>query len=182
MANPVSTSRILVTTYVRRVQMQMRPTYTAVVRPLVHNARVKNTKTRIYDAAVVIVWVCECVARVVVGGIGRRLGVECHCPVPTRRQRYCDPASLVTHTWSLDLSRVPRHYQKKSDRWTDNQFILKKTFEMALYSFSTIQRHKKRFRKPLKQFCDGLTDQLTDRWTNRPTKKWLIESTDKFMS
>ena len=42
----------------------------------------KTRKTRIYDTAVVIVcvWVCECVAGVVGGGVGVRLGVGCPCP------------------------------------------------------------------------------------------------------
>ena len=54
---------------------------------------------------------------------------------------------------------------KKSGRQTDKQSFFKKTFEMAVYSsssFSIIQKHEKRFKKPLKQFCDGRTDQPTD--------------------
>ena len=77
-------------------------------------------------------------------------------------------------TRSLDLSRVRRHFQKKSGRQTDKQFFFKKTFEIAIYAtkfLSTIQKHKKLFRKPLKQFCDGPTDRRTD----GPTEKWLIE-------
>ena len=42
-------------------------------------------------------------------------------------------------------------------------------------SFSTIQKHEKNFKKPLKQFCDRPTNQPTNRPTDRPTKKWLIE-------
>ena len=79
-------------------------------------------------------------------------------------------------TRSLDLSRVRRHFQKKSNRQTDRQFFfskrhLKWPFTLQIL-FSTIQRHKKRFKKPLKQFCDGRTDGPTD----GPIEKWLIES------
>ena len=34
--------------------------------------------------------------------------------------------------------------------------------------FSIIQGHEKRFKKPLKQFCDGRTDRPTDGPTDRP--------------
>ena len=46
-------------------------------------------KTRIFDAALVIVFVFECVC---VMGEGVDGG---NTPLPTRPQRYCDPASLV---------------------------------------------------------------------------------------
>ena len=68
-----------------------------------------------------------------------------------------------------------RHFQKsQADRQTDN-FFLKKTLKKAIYSSKFlfyISDIKKRFKKPLKQFCDQPTDQPT----NGPTEKWLIES------
>ena len=81
----------------------------------------------------------------------------------------------VLQTRSLDLSRVRRHFQKKSGRQTDKQFFLKKHLKWPFTPqsfFSTIQRHEKRFKEPLKQFCDGPTNGPMD----RPTEKWLIES------
>ena len=64
----------------------------------------------------------------------------------------------------------------KKVRQTDRQIIFfKKTYEIAIYATKflfTIQKHRKRFKKPLKQFCDQPTDQPTD----GPTEKWLIES------
>ena len=67
--------------------MQTRNSIRGFVRPLVRHARVltlglKTRKTRIHDAAIVIVcvWVCECVAGVVGGGVGVKLGVGCPCP------------------------------------------------------------------------------------------------------
>ena len=72
-----------------------------------------------------------------------------------------------------------RHFQKKAGRQTDKHFFSKrhlKWLSTPQSSFSTIQKHEKRFKKPLKQFCDGPTDRRTDRPTDRPTEKWLIES------
>ena len=47
----------------------------------------RSPKRRIFDVAVVIVCVCMC-------GVAK--GVDRGCtPLPTRPQRFCDPASLV---------------------------------------------------------------------------------------
>ena len=45
-------------------------------------------KTRIFDAAVMIVCVCEY-------GVEEGMDGSCMC-LPTRPQRYCDPASFVS--------------------------------------------------------------------------------------
>ena len=65
---------------------------------------------RIYDTAVVIVWVCECVAGVVGGGGCGEAGGW--MPLPTRPQRYCDPTSLVLPyllKWTHKISTLNLH-------------------------------------------------------------------------
>ena len=65
-----------------------------------------------------------------------------------------------------------RHFQKKSGRQTDKHNFSKRHFELLFTpqnTFSTIQRHKKCFKNPLKQFCDGRTDGPTDKPTDQRT-------------
>ena len=75
-----------------------------------------------------------------------------------------DKNAPKSETRSLDLSRVRQHFQKKSGRQTVffSKRHLKWLFTPPSF-FSTIQRHKKRDKKPLKLICDGRTDQPTDR-------------------
>ena len=51
------------------------------------------------------------------------------------------PSREFKITRSLDLSRVRRHFQKKSGRQTDKHFFFKKTFEMAIYSTKFLFYH-----------------------------------------
>ena len=46
-------------------------------------------------------------------------------------------------TRSLDLSRVRRHFQKKSGRQTDKLFIFKKTVEIAIYYSKLLLHYSK---------------------------------------
>ena len=76
-----------------------------------------------------------------------------------------------TQTRSLDLSRVRRHFQKKSGRQTGKQLFFKKTFEIVVYLSKLLLYYseaKKRNEKPLKPFCDGPTDRRTDGATDQP--------------
>ena len=67
--------------------------------------------------------------------LGRGLGVNGGWPpLPTRPQRYCDPASLVVLTRSLDLSHVRQHFQKMSGRQTDKQSFFKDKDETTVHS------------------------------------------------
>ena len=71
-----------------------------------------------------------------------------------------------TLTRSLDLSRVRRLFQKKSGRQTDKHFVSKRDIKWLFTPpsfFSSIQRPKKRNKKPLKRLCYGPTDRPTDR-------------------
>ena len=61
----------------------------------------KSVKTRIYDAAVMIVGMC-----VSEHGMGEGRDGDC-MPLPTRPQRFCDPASLVSFSRSSSLSFPP---------------------------------------------------------------------------
>ena len=72
-------------------------------------------------------------------------------------------------TISLDLSRVRRHFHKMPGRQTDKQFFFSKTLKKRLFtppSFFSLSRDKEFDKKPLKQLCDGRTDQRTDRLTD----------------
>ena len=69
----------------------------------------------------------------------------------------------------------------KRVRQTDRKtFFFKKTFEIASYTtkfLSTIQKHKKLFKKPLKQFYDRPTNRPTDGRTKRGIESaTLLES------
>ena len=60
-----------------------------MVRRFVSQIESKNVKTRIYDAAVMIICVCA-------SDHGVREGINGGCmPLPIRLQQYCDLASLV---------------------------------------------------------------------------------------
>ena len=71
-------------------------------------------------------------------------------------------------TKTLDLSRVRRHFQKKSGRQTDKQcFFLKRHFKSLInpQSFSsTFQGHKNAIKSLKNRF-------VTDRWTDRRTDR-----------
>ena len=65
-----------------------------------------------------------------------------------------------------------RLFQKQSGRQTDKRFFSKRHFKQLLTTssfLSTVQRHEKRDKKPLKQLCDGGTDGLTNGLTDRRT-------------
>ena len=68
-------------------------------------------------------------------------------------------------TRSLDLSRVRRHFRKSQQ--TDRQTIFFQKDILNGYLLLKVSflpfRHKKGFKKPLKQFCDRPTDRPTDR-------------------
>ena len=90
----------------------VRPSVRWPIRPSVRWSimlELKTRKTRIYDAAVVIECVCVCV-NVWEGGWGMAGG---WLSLPTRPQRYCDPASLVFFCvdlfFNIGISIANRH-------------------------------------------------------------------------